>query len=78
MEWFINACAVILISCVTTIMVSLTFVGVALLWARVRKDLVFFDRPALTTQDLSKMAADEFAIAYNNYRQESLRRGSLK
>lgn len=39
MEWFINACAVILISCVTTIMVSLTFVGIALLWSKVKKDL---------------------------------------
>lgn len=40
MEWFINACAVILISCVTTIMVSLTFVGVALLWSKVKKDIL--------------------------------------
>lgn len=39
MEWFINACAIILISCVTTIMVSLTLAGVALLWTRVKKDL---------------------------------------
>jgi hypothetical protein len=33
-------------------------------------------RPDL--EDLSKLTADAFALEYNNYRQESLRRGGLK
>lgn len=40
MEWFVNACAVILIGCVATIMVSLTVIGVALLWSKVKKDIL--------------------------------------
>ena len=80
MEWFINACAIILLACVTTVMVSLTAAGVALLLSKVKKEIgfLFEDRPRPTIQDLSKLAADEFALEYNNYRQESLRRGGLK
>lgn len=40
MDWFINACAVILVGCITTIMVSLTFIGVMYLWAKVKKDIL--------------------------------------
>jgi hypothetical protein len=40
MEWFINACAVILLACVTTVMVSLTLAGVAFLWSKVRKEIL--------------------------------------
>jgi hypothetical protein len=39
MEWFINVCAIILLTCVTTVMVSLTLAGVALLWSKVRKEI---------------------------------------
>jgi len=39
MEWFINVCAVILLACVTTVMVSLTAAGVALLWFKVKKEM---------------------------------------
>jgi hypothetical protein len=39
MEWFINACAIILLACVTTVMVSLTAAGVALLYSKVKKDI---------------------------------------
>jgi hypothetical protein len=42
-------------------------------------ELPFFkSKTRPTLRDLSKMAADEFALEYNNYRQESLRRGGLK
>lgn len=39
MEWFINACAIILLACVTTVMVSLTAAGVALLYSKVKEDI---------------------------------------
>lgn len=39
MEWFINVCAIILLACVTTVMVSLTAAGIALLYSKVKEDI---------------------------------------
>ena len=39
---------------------------------------LFSRRSAPTLEDLSKLTGDQFALEYNNYRQESLRRGGLK
>ena len=77
MEWFINACAIILLACVTTVMVSLTLAGVALLLSKVKKEVgfVFESRPPLTLLDLSKRTDELFNEEYNKYRHEALRRG---
>ena len=39
---------------------------------------LFSRRSAPTLLDLSKLSAEQFAVEYNNYRQESLRRGGWK
>jgi hypothetical protein len=69
MEWFINACAVILLACVTTVMVSLTLAGVAFLWSKVRKEIFFERRSDLSLQELNKLAADQFDAELKKSRQ---------
>ena len=71
MEWFINACAIILLACVTTVMVSLTLAGVALLWAKVKKEVDFFERRDLCLQELNKLASDQFDAELKKSRQVS-------
>ena len=69
MDWFVNACAVILIGCMATVMVCLTAAGVALLWSRVKKEVDFFERRDLDLQELNKLASDQFNAELNKRRQ---------
>jgi hypothetical protein len=79
MEWFINVCAIILLTCVTTVMVSLTMAGVALLWSKVRREVFFYEnRSYLNPQDLGKFAADQFDAELKKRSEIDLRRGGHK
>jgi hypothetical protein len=70
MEWFINACAVILLACVTTVMVSLTLAVTALIFSQVKREVGFFKRRSdLSPQELNKLAADQFDAELKKSRQ---------
>ena len=79
MEWFINVCAVILLACVTTVMVSLTAAGVALIFSQVKREVGFFKRRSdLSPQDLARLAADQFDAELKKRSEIDLRRGGHK
>ena len=78
MEWFINACAVILLACVTTVMVSLTAAVVALIFSQVKKEVGFFKRRSdLSPQDLARLAADQFDAELKKTGRKDWTRGGI-
>ena len=78
MEWFINACAVILLACVTTVMVSLTLAVTALIFSQIKREVGFFKRRSdLSLQELNRLAAEQFDAELKKTGRKDWTRGGL-